>query len=77
MVYVPVIFMNSSSSEEKEWFCSDIVNWLLSVTEKLPYGENEELYQTVKVRYGAEVFDYQLPEMQDFSAENIAGVYND
>lgn len=77
VVYVPVISMNSSSSEEKEWFCSDIVNWLLSVTEKLPYGENEELYQTVKVRYGAEVFDYQLPEMQDFSAENIAGVYND
>lgn len=76
VVYVPVISMNSSSSEEKEWFCSDIVNWLLSVTEKLPYGANEELYQTVKIRYGEEMFDYQLPEMQDFSEENIAGVYN-
>lgn len=75
--YTPVVSLNSSSSEEKEWFCSDIVNWLLYVMKELPYEENEKLYQRIKISYGEETFDYQLQHLQHFSQENISEVYND
>ncbi|MBO5209380.1 MAG: hypothetical protein J6B68_08550 [Lachnospiraceae bacterium] len=75
--YTPVISLNSSSSEEKEWFCSDIINWLLYVMKEIPYEENEELYQTIKIGYGDETFDYQFQHMHNFTEENISDVYND
>ena len=34
--YTLMISLNSSQSEEKEWFCSDVVNWLLYVMKELP-----------------------------------------
>lgn len=74
--YTPVISLNSSSSEEKEWFCSDVINWLLYVMNDLPYEENEELYQMIEIDYAGETFDYQFLYMQNFSQENISEVYN-
>lgn len=75
--YTPVIALNSSDSEEKEWFCSDVTNWLLYVLKELPYEENETLYRTIKIGYGMETFEYQFQSMQNFSEENISDVYND
>lgn len=74
--YTPVIALNSSASEEKEWFCTDVVNWLLYVMEKLPFEENKALYREIKIAYNGEELEYQLPDMQDFTQENISSVYN-
>ncbi|MDD6070822.1 MAG: hypothetical protein PUC12_08435 [Clostridiales bacterium] len=76
-VYTPIIPLYASSSEEKEWFCSDVTNWLLYVMKELPYGENEELYQRIIIDYKGETFDYKFQHMQNFVQENIADVYND
>lgn len=75
--YTLIISLNSSSSEEKEWFCSDVINWLLSVTKELPYERNEELYQTISIRFKDEIYDYPLQHIQNFSQDNISDVYND
>lgn len=75
--YIPVITLHSSASEEKEWFCFDVTNWLFYVMKELPYVENEDLYKMIKINYGAETFDYQFPHMQDFTEENISYAYND
>lgn len=75
--YMLQVSLNGSASEEKEWFCADVINWLLYVTGELPYEENEELYQMIKIDYGDEIFDYQLQYMQNFSQENISEVHND
>lgn len=75
--YTPIIALNSSGSEEKEWFCSDVTNWLLYVLKELPYEENEQLYQRIKIGYGDKTYDYQFKSMQNFSEENISDVYND
>lgn len=76
-VYTLVVSLHSSASEEKEWFCSDVINWLLAVTEKLPYEKNEEVYQKIEIAYQGETYTYALSHMQDFSADNISRVYND
>lgn len=47
--YIPVITLHSSASEEKEWFCFDVTNWLLYVMKELPYVENEDLYKMIKI----------------------------
>lgn len=75
--YTPVITLYSSSSEEKEWFCSDVTNWLLYVQKELPYEENPTLYRTIKIDYRMEISDYPFQSMQNFSEENISDVYND
>lgn len=75
--YTPVIPLFSAASEEKEWFCSDVTNWLLYVMKELPYGENEDLYRQIKIAYDGETFDYVFPDMQDFTQENGSPVYND
>lgn len=76
-VYTTIIPLHSSDSEEKEWFCSDVTNWLLYVMKELPYEENKELYKRIIIDYGDETFDYQFQHMQNFTQENIADVYND
>ncbi len=76
-VYTPVIPLYSSGSEEKEWFCSDITNWLLYVMEELPYEGNEELYNRIIIDYKEESFEYQFQSMRGFTRENISQVYND
>lgn len=75
--YTPVIPLFSAASEEEEWFCSDVINWLLYVMKELPYGENEDLYWQIKIAYDGETFDYMFPDMQDFTQENGSSVYND
>lgn len=75
--YPPVLVVSLSSREEQEWFCSDVVNWLLYVQKELPYEENETFYQKIKIAYRMETFEYQFPSMDNFSEENISGVYND
>lgn len=75
--YTLIISLNSSSSEEKEWFCSDVINWLLFVTIELPFEENEALYQTISIRFKGEIYDYPLQYIQNFSQDNISDVYND
>ena len=73
----PVIPLYSASSEEKEWFCSDVTNWLLYVMKELPYEENEDLYQRIEIEYEGETFCYLFGNMKDFSEENVSVVYND
>lgn len=75
--YTPVIPLYSASSEEKEWFCSDVTNWLLYVMKELPYEENEDLYQRIVIEYEGENFCYLFGNMKDFSEENVSVVYND
>lgn len=74
--YTPVIALNSSASEEKEWFCANVINWLLYVMEKLPFEENKAFYKEMKIAYSGEELEYQFPDMQDFTQENISSVYN-
>lgn len=76
-IYTPVVPLYSSDSEEKEWFCSDVVNWLLFVMEELPYQGNEELYQRMNIQYGQETYPYYFHNLDDFKRENIACVQND
>lgn len=75
--YTLMISLNSSQSEEKEWFCSDVVNWLLYVMKELPCEENEELYRVIKIEYGEETFTYRFSDLQHFTEENVSDVYND
>lgn len=75
--YTLMISLNSSQSEEKEWFCSDVVNWLLYVMKELPCEENEELYRVIKIEYGEEIFTYRFSDLQHFTEENVSDVYND
>lgn len=74
--YIPVITLDSSSSEEKDWFCQDVVNWLLYVTKELPYEGNEALFEQIEIGYRGENFDYDLPDLSDFAEDAIADVYN-
>lgn len=74
--YTLVMTLNSSAHEERKQFCSDVADWLLAVTEKLPYEENADLYHSIQIAYEGEVIDCPLSGMQDFSQENVAEVYN-
>lgn len=74
--YTLMVTLNSSASEEKEWFCSDLVNWLLALTEYLPYESNEAFYQSIQIVYQGQSFVCPLVKVQDFSKDNIAEVYN-
>lgn len=76
-VYTLITSLHSSDSQEKEWFCSDVINWLLYVMEELPYEENEELYNRIIIDFGGETFEYQFRNLQGFTRENISNVYND
>ncbi len=75
--YTLIISLHSSDSQEKEWFCSDVINWLLYVMEELPYEGNEELYDRIIIDFGEKTFDYRFQNLQNFTRENIANVYND
>ena len=75
--YIPVITLDSSSSEEKNWFCQDVINWLLFVTKDLPYEGNETLFEQIEISYRGENIDYNLPDLSDFTEDSIADVYND
>lgn len=75
--YTPVISLHSSDSQEKEWFCSDITNWLLYSLKSLPYEGNELIYSTIEIDYGKEKYTYYLKNLQTLSEEYTADVYND
>lgn len=75
--YTPVISLHSSDSEEKEWFCSDITNWLLYSLKSLPYEGNELIYTAIEIDYGKEKYTYNLKNLQTLSEEYTADVYND
>lgn len=75
--YTLILSLNSSDSEEKERFCSDVTNWLLYLMEELPYEENEEFYESIRIEYKEERFYYPLWNMQNFTRENSSDVYND
>lgn len=74
--YTLMVTLNGFASEEKEWFCSDLVNWLLALTEYLPYEGNEAIYQNIQMVYQGQSFVCPLVKVQDFSKDNIAEVYN-
>lgn len=76
-IYIPVISLNSSDSEEKEWFCKDIINWLLYVLQKLPYAGNECIYSTIEITYREESFTYCLKNLWALKEDDTADVYND
>ena len=67
---------NRSHSYEEEWFCADVINWLLYVMERLPFEKNKALYKEMKIAYDGEELEYQFSDMQDFTQENISSVYN-
>lgn len=75
--YTPVISLNSSDSQEKEWFCSDITNWLLYLLKSLPYEGNELIYTAIEIDYGKEKYTYYLKNLQTLSEEHTYDVYND
>lgn len=76
-IYFPIISLNSSGSEEEEWFCSDITNWLLYVMEELPYEGNEALYEKIFIKYQEKTYEYIFHDLQNFSKEHIAQVNHD
>ena len=75
-IYTPVIHLDSSQSEEKEWFCSDVTNWLLSCVEELPYAGNEDLYAVIRIAYMGEQYTYEPKGMDTLTESDKAEVYN-
>jgi hypothetical protein len=74
---VPVVYLNSDSSEEKEWFCADVVNWLLYSMRELPYEGNEAIYASVEIDYWGERFSYIFSNLETLAEDHTAAVYND
>lgn len=74
---IPVIYLNSFSSEEKEWFCSDVTDWLLHVMEKIPYEEEDCVYKTIGIACGKERYTYQFENLDALTEESVSGAYNE